>query len=59
MTTRKKSKMRKTIIAGNWKLNKKIKDALELVTALKRGLSDVTEIDMVVWGLLPARSPRA
>ena len=26
--------MRKTIIAGNWKLNKNIKDAIELVTLL-------------------------
>ncbi|MBN1869492.1 MAG: triose-phosphate isomerase [Candidatus Omnitrophica bacterium] len=40
--------MRKLIIAGNWKLNKTTKEAVELVTLLKRGLSDVTDIDIVV-----------
>lgn len=40
--------MRKPIIAGNWKLNKKIDEAIELVTMLKRDLSDVSEVDIVV-----------
>ncbi|MDP8213238.1 MAG: triose-phosphate isomerase [Candidatus Zapsychrus exili] len=40
--------MRKPIIAGNWKLNKTADDAMELVTALKRELIDVTEVDIVV-----------
>ena len=40
--------MRKPIIAGNWKLNKTIKEAIELVTLLKRELLDVTEVDIVV-----------
>ena len=40
--------MRKTIIAGNWKLNKNSKEAVELVTLLKRELSEVTEIDIIV-----------
>ena len=40
--------MRKTIIAGNWKMNKTSFEAIELVTLLKRELSDINEIDIVV-----------
>jgi triosephosphate isomerase len=40
--------MRKPIIAGNWKMNLTTKDAVELVTALKRDLADVTTVDIVV-----------
>lgn len=40
--------MRKPIIAGNWKLNKISKEAVELVTLLKRDLSDVDKVDIVV-----------
>ena len=40
--------MRKPIIAGNWKLNKTIKDSIELVTLLKRELSEISEVDIVV-----------
>jgi len=40
--------MRKPIIAGNWKLNNTSTEAVELVTLLKRELSEVTEVDMVV-----------
>lgn len=40
--------MRKLIIAGNWKLNNTTKEAVELVTLLKRGLCDVADVDMVV-----------
>jgi triosephosphate isomerase len=40
--------MRKVIIAGNWKLNKTSREAVELVTALKRELVDVNAIDIVV-----------
>lgn len=40
--------MRKPIIAGNWKLNKTTGEAVELVTALKRELADVTDVDVVV-----------
>jgi len=36
---------RKPIIAGNWKLNNTCKEAIELVTLLKRELSDITEAD--------------
>lgn len=40
--------MRKPIIAGNWKLNNTSQEAIELVTLLKRGLDDVTDVDIVV-----------
>ncbi len=40
--------MRKIIIAGNWKLNKTPREAIELVTALKRELADNTDVDAVV-----------
>ncbi len=40
--------MRKPIIAGNWKLNNNTKESVELVTALKRSLSEVTDIEIVV-----------
>jgi triosephosphate isomerase (TIM) len=40
--------MRRLVIAGNWKLNNTSKQAIELVTLLKRGLCDVTEVDIVV-----------
>jgi len=40
--------MRRTIIAGNWKMNKTIGEAIELVNGLKRELYDVTEADIVV-----------
>ena len=40
--------MRKTIIAGNWKMNKTILEAIDLVNALKRQLYDVNDVDIVV-----------
>ncbi|MBI4432746.1 MAG: triose-phosphate isomerase [Candidatus Omnitrophica bacterium] len=40
--------MRKPIIVGNWKLNKTIKEAINLVTQLKRLLADMDVVDMVV-----------
>ncbi|MCK5259518.1 MAG: triose-phosphate isomerase [Candidatus Omnitrophica bacterium] len=40
--------MRKPIIAGNWKLNNTSQEAIELVTLLKRGLSNITDVDIVV-----------
>ncbi|MDD5448994.1 MAG: triose-phosphate isomerase [Candidatus Omnitrophica bacterium] len=40
--------MRKPIIAGNWKMNKTIKEAFELVNGLKKNLSGVKGVDMVV-----------
>lgn len=40
--------MRKPIIAGNWKMNKTINEAVELVNGLKRELVDIVEVDIVV-----------
>ncbi len=40
--------MRTPIIAGNWKLNKTSREALMLVEELKRELSTVTGVDIVV-----------
>ena len=40
--------LRKPIIAGNWKLNKTIKEAVELVTLLKRNIRDAASVDVVV-----------
>jgi len=48
--------MRKPIIAGNWKLNKTNQEAVELVTLLKRELSDITEVDIVVCPVFTALS---
>jgi len=39
---------RKPLIAGNWKLNNTIKEAIELVTLLKRKLTDLQGVDVVV-----------
>lgn len=39
---------RKPMIAGNWKLNKTIREAIDFVTLLKRGLSDPQSVDVVV-----------
>ena len=40
--------MRRPIVAGNWKMNKTIGEAVELVTALKDKVADVTDVDIVV-----------
>src|SRR3989441_6098911 len=42
------TKDRKLIIAGNWKMNKTVAEALELVRGLKLELTGVKEVDMVV-----------
>ncbi|MDD5687037.1 MAG: triose-phosphate isomerase [Elusimicrobia bacterium] len=39
---------RVSLIAGNWKMNKTIKESVELVTALKQKLSDVKEREVLV-----------
>ena len=41
-------KTRKAMIAGNWKLNKTIREAIEFVTFLKRQVSDLQSVDVVV-----------
>ncbi|PIP19848.1 MAG: triose-phosphate isomerase [Candidatus Omnitrophica bacterium CG23_combo_of_CG06-09_8_20_14_all_41_10] len=40
--------MRKTIIAGNWKMHKTIKEGQELVVVLRRELYQVENLDIVV-----------
>jgi triosephosphate isomerase len=42
------NKERKLIIAGNWKMNKTVAEALTLVDDLKRDLLGVKEVDIVV-----------
>src|SRR5687767_8280326 len=41
-------KERKLIIAGNWKMNKTVAEALDLVHGLKRELASVKEVDIIV-----------
>ena len=40
--------MRKTIIAGNWKMNKTLREGQELAIALRRELYQIEDIDIVV-----------
>jgi triosephosphate isomerase len=40
--------LRKPLIAGNWKLNKTIREAIDLVTLLKRKLTDFQSVEVVV-----------
>lgn len=42
------NKERKLVIAGNWKMNKTVAEALALVQGLKRELKDVKEVDIIV-----------
>jgi len=42
------NKERKLIIAGNWKMNKTVAEALDLVRDLKIDLANVKEVDIVV-----------
>src|SRR2546428_2215329 len=42
------NKDRKLIIAGNWKMNKTVAEALDLVSDLKIELANVKEVDIVV-----------
>ena len=41
-------KKRKLIIAGNWKMNKTVAEALDLVADIKRELAAIKEIDIVI-----------
>ena len=45
---RKGGKMRRVIIAGNWKMNKTSTEAVQLVKELLSKVSDVKDVDMVV-----------
>ena len=49
-------KERKLIIAGNWKMNKTVAEALDLVRGLKRELGSVKDIDIVVCPAFTALS---
>ncbi len=40
--------MRKPLMAGNWKMHKTIPEAIELATALKISVGDVTTVDVVL-----------
>lgn len=40
--------MRKKIIAGNWKMNKTVKEAVELANVIKLDLADCNEVDVVL-----------
>ena len=42
------NKERKLIVAGNWKMNKTVAEALDLVRGLKIELSNIKEVDVVV-----------
>ena len=42
------NKERKLIVAGNWKMNKTVAEALDLVRSLKIELANVKEVDVVV-----------
>ena len=42
------NKERKLIIAGNWKMNKTVAEALDLVRDLKIELANIKEVDIVV-----------
>jgi len=51
--------MRKPIIAGNWKMNKTITEAIELVNGLKRNLYKIEDVDIVVCPPFTALSETA
>ena len=40
--------MRTPIIAGNWKLNKTISEAVALTTVLKASVADVKDVEIIV-----------
>jgi len=42
------NKERRLIVAGNWKMNKTVSEALELVRELKSELANIKEVDIVV-----------
>ena len=48
--------MRRPVIAGNWKLNKTINEAIELVNSLKRELIDIQGVEIIVCPVYTALS---
>lgn len=51
--------MRKPIIAGNWKMNKAIPEAIDLVRAVSAGLGDIAGVETVVCPPFPSLYPVA
>ena len=51
--------MRKLFIAGNWKMNKTISETVELVNSLKREVSDIEGVDIVICPVFTALSEAA
>src|SRR5207247_8580010 len=50
------NKARKLIIAGNWKMNKTVAEALDLVQGLKRELANIKEVAIVICPTFTALS---
>lgn len=48
--------MRKKIVAGNWKMNKTVKEALEMLSSLKELVADVKETEVVIGAPFTALS---
>ena len=48
--------MRKPVIAGNWKLNKTINESAQLVTMLKRLITDTQHVEVIVCPVYTALS---
>src|SRR2546421_717431 len=42
------NKARKLIVAGNWKMNKTVAEALDLISDLKIELANIKEVDIIV-----------
>jgi triosephosphate isomerase len=40
--------MRKLLMAGNWKMNKTVAEAVSVVKALKSSIADITDIDVLI-----------
>jgi triosephosphate isomerase len=51
--------MRKPIIAGNWKMNKAIPEAIDLVREISAGVGDIASVEIVVCPPFPALYPAA
>lgn len=51
--------MRKPIIAGNWKMNKTVEEALQFVRDIRRNLNDIKQADSVVCPPFVALKPVA
>ena len=45
---REETKMRVPMIAGNWKMNTTVSEAIELVNELRQGLDQIDNVDKVI-----------